>query len=79
MTSLRQDSLSTHNATQREYIRVEPEEKQRVSLFKEGRKFGDGVRVRDISAKAFCVRSRYLLKCMIKGDEIDLDMVLNLR
>jgi len=75
---LQEGSLSLHNATQREYIRIEPEEQQTITLFKEGRKFGDEVRVKDLSVRGVCLKRRYLLKGLSEGDVLDLDMVFTL-
>jgi len=76
--SLSMGGLSAENATQREFIRIEPEEQQTVTLFYQNRKFGDEMKVLDISVKAVRIYTRHIIKGMENDDEINLDMVLNL-
>ena len=70
--------FSNSSPTQRGTLRVVPEDKHSVSLFLGENKFHDDVRIEDISLNAVKLKLNALPAGLKKGDEVTIDMVLEL-
>ncbi|MFT7860067.1 MAG: response regulator [Sulfurimonas sp.] len=70
--------FSQHSPTQRESVRLAPEEDHKVSLFYEDHKFGDHVKIIDISADAVRLSLLSLPAGFQPDEKVYLDMVFTI-